>query len=131
VVPLETATVLDTGRGRLWQQEDGVLREVVDASHLDGTHLAQAMDAYESLCEGRPRRQLIDPGAVRFVSYGFVRGSMSPRARKIIGPMALLVRNPVVRMAAQVFDRLSSHGYPVRFFEDEAEAVRWLLEQPE
>ena len=79
MVPPETATVLDTGRGRLWRQDDGVLREIIDAKHLDGTHLPQAMDAYESLCEGRPRRQIIDPGAVRFVSLGFVRDSMSPR----------------------------------------------------
>ena len=131
MVPPETATVLDTGRGRLWQQEDGVLREVIHAKHLDGTHLPKAMDAYESLCEGRPRRQIVDAGAVRFVSLGFVRGSMTPRARRIIGPMAVLVRNPVVRMVARVFERLANHTYPVRLFDDEAEAVRWLLEQPE
>jgi hypothetical protein len=129
--PEEGVTVLDTGRGRLWLQEDGILREIVDVSHLDGTHLAKAMDAYESLCQGRPRRQLIDGSAVRFVSLGFVRGSMTPRGRKIIGPMALLVNNPVVRMVARVFDRLANHGYPVRMFEDEDEAARWLLDQPE
>ncbi len=129
--PPDDATVLDTGRGRLWQADDGVLREIIDLQHLDGKHLPQAIEAYESLCRGRPRRQLVDARAVRFVSLGFVRGSMTKRARSIIGPMGILADNPVTRMAARVFDKLATHGYPIRVFDSERPAIRWLLDQPD
>ena len=47
-------------------------------------------------------------------------------ATKIFKAVAVLIANPVIRMAANFFIRVSKPPYPIRMFTSESEAISWL-----
>lgn len=95
--------------------------------------LADAKENIAAIFEiaGRKRTLVfVDSRGVRWQSREAREYFVSPDAARATLAIALLVGSPVSRVLGNFFMRFERHVFPTALFDDEDNAIRWLLEQP-
>lgn len=118
------STVDIKGKGTL-ELSGGVLR----LSWKQGTYIGidvatAALDAIETLCQGRQLPMLVEIGGV---THSAAARKLFP-SRTNISRMALVGTSPKDRMIAMFRLPLAPAGFPIRYFTTKDKAMAWLLE---
>jgi hypothetical protein len=74
---------------------------------------------------------LSDIRTLRGVSLGVRTHMSTERAGRYLSRVALVADSPLTRTIGNFFMRLNRPPFPVRIFDGEAEAMRWLAAPPE
>jgi hypothetical protein len=71
---------------------------------------------------------LVDSRGVRWQSREARDYFTSENAAEATSAVALVVGSPISRVLGSFFLRFEKHRFPTALFDDEAKAIRWLLE---
>jgi hypothetical protein len=86
----------------------------------------QLFDAFDQLGVVTPTALLADIRTLRGVSLGVRTHMSSERAGHYLARVALVADSPLTRTIGNFFMRLNRPPFPVRIFDGEDEAFRWL-----
>lgn len=86
--------------------------------------------AFDQLGVVTPTALLADIRTLRGVSLGVRTQMSSERAGRYLSRVALVADSPLTRTIGNFFMRLNRPPFPVRIFDGEAEALRWLTSPP-
>jgi hypothetical protein len=98
---------------------------------LDTDDTEEIFTAFDQLRVLVPTSLLADIRTLRGVSLGVRTHMSSERAGRYLSRVALLADSPLTRTIGNFFMRLNRPPFPVRIFDAEEEALRWLVTQPE
>jgi hypothetical protein len=101
--------------------KDGVL--------LGPKEILEIGEAQEKLSVNRPRLILTDARVPVDITEAGREISADPRKHGNVIAHALVVKWLAQRLIANVYKNINKPPYPMRVFDDEKEAVKWLLEQ--
>ncbi len=87
--------------------------------------------AFDQLGVVAPTGLVADIRTLRGVSLGVRTHMSSERAARYIARVALVADNPLTRTIGNFFMRLNRPPFPLRIFDGEDEALRWLDAPPE
>lgn len=113
---------------KIWLGDDGVLRidygmrpriELEDIHHAYHEHLRLAPRPLPVLVLGRGM-MAATPEVEAF--------SSGPEVRAVTRAVAVVMTNMLARVAVRFYLRFNPPAYPFRAFEDEAEALKWLVQ---
>jgi hypothetical protein len=126
MVPPENAKVIELPSSTIWFDENGILCSVAKKVPQQTIEQAQAaLEEFKKITGGKKMCMLSDN-----TNSPPVNKEMRDYAAKVIPDLvkaiAVLSRSSVGRMAANLFFSLKKQPYPVKFFDDEAEAKTWL-----
>jgi hypothetical protein len=97
---------------------------------IDTDDTEQIFTAFDQLRVLVPTRLLADIRTLRGVSLGVRTHMSSERAGRYLSRVALVADSPLTRTIGNFFMRLNRPPFPVRIFDAEEEALRWLVTQP-
>ena len=97
---------------------------------IDTTDTDAIFAAFDRLGVVTPTALLADIRTLRGVSLGVRHHMASERAARYLSCVALIADNPLTRTIGNFFMRLNRPPFPVRIFDAEDEALRWLLTNP-
>jgi hypothetical protein len=86
--------------------------------------------AFDQLGVVTPTALVADIRTLRGVSLGVRTQMSSERAGRYLSRVALVADSPLTRTIGNFFMRLNRPPFPVRIFDAEAEALRWLSSPP-
>ena len=106
---------------------------VIYVRHVQGSELitddvSATLVASGEVAAGIARPCLVDLRGVRSADRGARQAAAAFEMKTIASRAAMLVGGPVTRVIATFFLRVASPPYPTRIFDDEAEALAWLVE---
>jgi hypothetical protein len=120
---------IETQAGALAGSEDGVVRILLkEGVHLVDDDIAALHTAFLTRVQD-PRPIMVDTRRI---------GSMTRDARKraaggaisdLTKRLAILIESPISLMIARFFTHVSRPPYATEIFRDEADAIRWLLDE--
>lgn len=94
---------------------------------LDASDTDEIFAAFDRLGVVSPTALLADIRRLRGVSLGVRVNMSSERAGRYLARVALVADSPLTRTIGNFFMRLNRPPFPVRIFDAEDEALRWLL----
>jgi hypothetical protein len=116
-----------TRTGKLWLDEDGILRILPTPGTEDSLDDAkQNMAASAKLAAGQRRPILIDLRSIKTQSREVRAYYTGPEARKLLLAIGLLIDSPMSRMIGNFFLGFNKMDLPTRLFKSEDEALVWL-----
>lgn len=98
---------------------------------IDTADTDEIFKAFDHLGVVAPTDLLADIRTLRGVSFGVRSHMSSERAGRYLSRVALVADSPLTRTIGNFFMRLNRPPFPVRIFDREAEALRWLDTEPE
>jgi hypothetical protein len=98
---------------------------------IDTDDTDEIFTAFDQLRVLVPTPLLADIRTLRGVSLGVRTHMSSERAGRYLSRVALVADSPLTRTIGNFFMRLNRPPFPVRIFDAEEEALRWLVTQPE
>ncbi len=121
--------VINTRSGKVWLTEDGIIRQNV-VPHTDFTlqDAQETIAAAVKLSEGKPLPMLVDLTGLK---------SITKEARNYFGKevtshnlsaVGLLFTSAVTQVLGNFFLRFNRPEIPVKLFNSETQAIRWLKE---
>jgi hypothetical protein len=97
---------------------------------IDTEDTDEIFTAFDQLRVVVPTPLLADIRTLRGVSLGVRTHMSSERAGRYLSRVALVADSPLTRTIGNFFMRLNRPPFPVRIFDAEEEALRWLVTQP-
>jgi hypothetical protein len=97
---------------------------------IDTGDTEEIFTAFDQLRVLAPTPLLADIRTLRGVSLGVRTHMSSERAGRYLSRVALVADSPLTRTIGNFFMRLNRPPFPVRIFDAEEEALRWLVTQP-
>ena len=97
-------------------------------ARLDLANTTEVSDLHVQAADHGKRPTLADVRGMRSVAQPARALVTGPKLKAVISRLAILVGNPVTRVLANFVSRATGLAYPVRVFDKEAEARRWLSE---
>jgi len=97
---------------------------------LDAGDTEEIFLAFERLGVRAPTALLADIRTLRGVSLGVRVHMSSERAGRYLARVALVADSPLTRTIGNFFMRLNRPPFPIRIFDGEDEALRWLVTDP-
>jgi hypothetical protein len=98
---------------------------------LDAKEILEAIDAGVRLCHYKPHLLLVDARTpVDLTPEARKAGANINNTTHVIAS-AILVKWLAQRLLSTLFIKVNKPHYPVRIFNDEEKAVKWLIEQKE
>jgi len=94
---------------------------------IDTADTDEIFAAFEQLGVLTPTALVADIRTLRGVSLGVRTHMSSERAGRYLARVALVADSPLTRTIGNFFMRLNRPPFPVRIFDGEDEAMRWLL----
>lgn len=126
-----TAPVTDLRAQRIWRGDDGIVRVWQrEGVILDRADAEAGMDVCERLAGTDRCGILVDTRASRGLDREARAIFAGPRPPLHFSAIALLVGSPLSRVTGNFFLAISRPLIAFRMFDDEVEAVAWLLNQP-
>lgn len=98
---------------------------------IDTDDTEEIFTAFDQLSVIAPTALLADIRTLRGVSLGVRTHMSSERAGRYLSRVALIADSPLTRTIGNFFMRLNRPPFPLRIFDAEEEALRWLVTQPE
>ena len=119
--------VIKTSIGKMWLDEEGIIREKVHAgSVIDLDVSKEEIAAYAVLCKNEVRPLLVDIRNVKSVT-GEARSHLAgEEGAKVTRAIALLIGSPLSRIMGNFFLGLNKPSFPSKLFTSEEEALIWL-----
>ncbi|HKY34964.1 MAG TPA: STAS/SEC14 domain-containing protein [Polyangiaceae bacterium] len=93
---------------------------------LDSNDAEEMFMAFDQLGVVAPTALIADIRTLRGVSLGLRTHMSSERAGRYMARVALVADNPLTRTLGNFFMRLNRPPFPLRIFDGEDEALRWL-----
>lgn len=97
---------------------------------IDAEDTEQIFIAFDQLGVVAPTALLADIRTLRGVSRGVREHMSSERAGRYLSRVALVADSPLTRTIGNFFMRLNRPPFPLRIFDAEDEALRWLVTNP-
>lgn len=111
---------------------DGVLGiHIKGPCSIDTKDTDEIFVAFDRLGVVAPTALLADIRTLRGVSLGVRTHMSSERAGRYLARVALVADSPLTRTIGNFFMRLNRPPFPVRIFDAEGEAMRWLASPAE
>jgi len=119
--------VIETSIGKVWLDEEGIIRENVNPGSIIDLEVAkEEIAAYAVLCKNEARPLLVDIRNVKSVT-GEARSHLAgEEGAKITRAVALLIGSPLSRIMGNFFLGLNKPSFPSKLFASEEEALLWL-----
>lgn len=113
----------------VWLGDAGIVHvRFPDNSHINLESVKWANQRHRELC-GERRAVLVYADSVASADYDAQRHASSEEVREMICCMAIVVRCVFTRAMADLFMRFHKPPYPTQIFNDETEAMEWLLNE--
>jgi len=113
-----------------WLTERVLGIQIKGPCSIDGDDAERIFVAFDQLGVLAPTALLADIRTLRGVSLGVRTRMSSERAGRYLARVALVADNPLTRTIGNFFMRLNRPPFPLRIFDGEDEALRWLVTQP-
>lgn len=97
---------------------------------IEAEDTEQIFIAFDQLGVVAPTALLADIRTLRGVSLGVRVHMSSERAGRYLSRVALVADSPLTRTIGNFFMRLNRPPFPLRIFDAEDEALRWLVTNP-
>lgn len=111
---------------------DGILGiHIKGPCSIDTKDTDEIFVAFDRLGVIAPTALVADIRTLRGVSLGVRTHMSSERAGRYLSRVALVADSPLTRTIGNFFMRLNRPPFPVRIFDGEDEAMRWLVAPPE
>lgn len=119
--------VIEVTKYHTWMGKDGIVRSVVK-KNAEVT-LADAKEntvAVETFYYGKKYPLIIDARGVKSISKE-ARDHFSLRGREsVVNAFAIIISSPLSRIIGNFFMGLNKPTVPMRLFENEKDAIKWL-----
>jgi hypothetical protein len=122
-----TEPVVNRHSDVFWVAESVLGIHIKGPCSIDTVDTEQIFMAFDRLGVVAPTALLADIRALRGVSLGVRTHMSSERAGRYLARVALVADNPLTRTIGNFFMRLNRPPFPVRIFDGEDEALRWLV----
>ncbi|MEX2231081.1 MAG: STAS/SEC14 domain-containing protein [Cyclobacteriaceae bacterium] len=120
------AKIIDLTTSTLWFDENGILCSISKKASPQTLELArQTLKDLRQYIGNDKVCMLIDATHTSETSRE-IRDFAAEELPKIAKAIALMSRSSLGKMLANLFFKLKAQPYPVKMFDDEQEAVRWL-----
>jgi hypothetical protein len=119
--------VIETSIGKVWLDEEGIIREKVHAGSVIDLDVAkEEIAAYAVLCKNEARPILVDIRNVKSIT-GEARSHLAgEESAKVTRAVALLIGSPLSRIIGNFFLGLNKTSFPSKLFTSVEEALTWL-----
>jgi hypothetical protein len=118
-------------RSDVYWMAEGVLGiSIKGPCSIDTDDTDEIYAAFDKLGVVAPTALLADIRPLRGVSLGVRHHMSSERAARYLASVALIADSPLTRTIGNFFMRLNRPPFPIRIFDGEAEALRWLVPRP-
>jgi len=119
--------VIEIAKYYTWMGNDGIVRTVAKAgAEITLEDAKENTVAVETFYYGKTYPLLIDGRKVKSISKE-ARDHFSLKGRKsTVSSFAILVKSPLSRIIGNFFMGLNKPTVPVKLFDDEKEAIKWL-----
>ena len=125
-----TAAVVNRRSEVFWATESVLGIRITGPCSIDGEDAEELFVAFDQLAVVAAVPLLADIRTLRGVSLGVRTRMSSERAGRYLARVALVADNPLTRTIGNFFMRLNRPPFPLRIFDGEDEALRWLLAPP-
>ena len=122
-----TAPIVNRHSDVFWLAEPVLGLHIKGPCSIDTADTEQIFLAFDQLGVVGPTALLADIRSLRGVSLGVRTHMSSERAGRYLARVALVADNPLTRTIGNFFMRLNRPPFPVRIFDGEDEALRWLV----
>lgn len=122
-----TESVINLRTVIFWLAEPVLGLTIKGPCSLDTPDTEEIFIAFDRLGVVAPTPLLADIRALRGVSLGVRSHMSSERAGRYLSRVALVAHSPLTRTIGNFFMRLNRPPFPVRIFDGEDEALRWLV----
>ena len=126
-----TKPVVNRRSDVLWVTETVLGIYIKGPCSIDTDDTDEIFTAFDQLSVLVPTPLLADIRTLRGVSLGVRTHMSSERAGRYLSRVALVADSPLTRTIGNFFMRLNRPPFPLRIFDAEEEALRWLVTQPE
>jgi hypothetical protein len=96
---------------------------------LQEEQILECIEAGNKLCDYKPHLLLTDARVGADLSPGARKAGSAKKNTANVIAQAIVVKWLAQRLSANVFIQIDKPHYPMRVFNDEQKAVKWLLEQ--
>jgi hypothetical protein len=127
---LGTKPVVNRRSDVFWLTETVLGIYIKGPCSIDTEDTDEIFTAFDQLRVVAPTPLLADIRTLRGVSLGVRTHMSSERAGRYLARVALVADSPLTRTIGNFFMRLNRPPFPVRIFDAEEEALRWLVTQP-
>ena len=125
MTPPPNAKVTELAASTIWFDEDGILCTIAKNVTQTMEEARAALEELKQLTGGKKVCMLSDSTAAPPVNKE-MRDFAAEVIPDLAKAIAIMSRSSVGKMAANLFFMLKKQPYPVKFFDDEQEAKRWL-----
>src|SRR6186713_2919832 len=125
-----TKPVINRHSDVFWLAETVLGIHIKGPCSIDTDDTEEIFTAFDRLGVLAPTALLADIRTLRGVSLGVRTHMSSERAGRYLARVALVADSPLTRTIGNFFMRLNRPPFPVRIFDGEDEALRWLDTQP-
>ena len=119
--------VITTSTGKVWLDEEGIIRETEDAgSSVDLNAAKEIIAAYAALCKNELKPILVDIRNIKSITAearGYLAGEGGAKFTRAV---ALLIDSPLSRIIGNSFLGLNKPSFPTRLFTTKEQALIWL-----
>jgi hypothetical protein len=122
-----TEPVVNRRSDVFWLTEPVLGIRIKGPCSIDTADTEQIFLAFDQLGVVTPTPLLADIRTLRGVSLGVRTHMSSERAGRYLARVALVADNPLTRTIGNFFMRLNRPPFPLRIFDGEGEALRWLV----
>lgn len=126
MTPPADAAIIELATSTIWFDEDGILHSI--AKNVPPQTLEEAkknLEAFRKVTGGQKVCMVSDSTHSAPVNKE-MRDFAAEVLPEFVKAIAILSASSVGRMAANLFFSLKKQAYPVKFFDNEADAVKWL-----
>jgi hypothetical protein len=125
-----TRPVINRHSDVFWLTETVLGLHIKGPCSIDTDDTEEIFTAFDRLGVLAPTALLADIRTLRGVSLGVRTHMSSERAGRYLSRVALVADSPLTRTIGNFFMRLNRPPFPVRIFDGEDEALRWLVTPP-
>lgn len=125
-----TEPVVNVHTDVFWLAENVLGIFIKGPCSIDTADTDEIFKAFDQLGVVAPTALVADIRTLRGVSFGVRSHMSSERAGRYLSHVALVADSPLTRTIGNFFMRLNRPPFPVRIFDGEAEALRWLETEP-
>ena len=109
--------VIETSIGKVWLDEEGIIREKVHAGSVIDLDVAkEEIAAYAVLCKNEARPILVDIRNVKSVTREARSHLAGEEGTKVTRAVALLIGSPLSKIMGNFFLGLNKTSFPSRLF---------------
>lgn len=119
-------SVVNVHSNVFWLDDSVLGLDIKGPCSIDTADTDEIYQALDRLGVVAPTPLLADIRALRGVSLGVRTHMSSDRAERYLSRVALVADSPLTRTIGNFFMRLNRPPFPVRIFDEEQEALRWL-----